>query len=162
VESGGELSGAFSEIAVEGLAPGAEFEPTVASGAVTLTSLVDAVALPTVSLKAKTKLKEKKKGGLAVTFKRTGDLSQPLLVEYRVGGTATNGVDYQELPGAIEIPAGKRAAKLLVAPVADGRFEPAETIEIEVLPGAGYTPALVSSATVELASVEKRAKKARR
>jgi T5SS/PEP-CTERM-associated repeat protein len=154
IEAGGTVSGAFSEVAVEGLAPDAEFETTVADGAVTLTSLTDAVALPAVSVKAKRTLKEKKKRGAALTFKRTGDLAEALVVAYRVGGTATNGVDYRELSGAVEIPAGKRTAKVAIVPVRDGLAEPDETIEIETLPGEGYALGLASSATVALASAE--------
>jgi hypothetical protein len=100
-----------------------------------------------VSLKAKPLLAERKaKKGTKVTFRRAGDASQPLLVRYAVGGTARNGFDYERLPGAIEIPAGRRSAKLVVRPFRDGAFEETETIELEVLPGDGYAAGLLAQA----------------
>jgi hypothetical protein len=84
-----------------------------------------------VKLKAKTKLSEKKaKSGLTVTFSRAGDVSQPLLVHYDLRGSARNALDYAALPRAIEIPARKKSAKLLVRPFRDDAGEPTETLEI--------------------------------
>ena len=150
VEAAGDVIGQFAEVVVQGLAPGALFEGSVQNGVLALTSLTDAVALPAVSLKAKVKLKESKKKGGTVTFKRTGDTSQALVVEYQVGGTATNGIDYQQLAGAVEIPAGRKSAKVRLLPFRDGLAEATETIEIEILPGDGYAPALATQAAINL------------
>ena len=51
------------------------------------------------------------------TIQRTGDTGQPLVVNYRVSGTATNGVDYARLSGAVTIPAGQLSSQIEVAPV---------------------------------------------
>lgn len=51
------------------------------------------------------------------TVQRTGDTAQPLAVNYRVSGTATNGVDCQRLSGAVTIPAGQSATQIEVTPV---------------------------------------------
>jgi hypothetical protein len=112
------------------------------------------VALPTVSMTAKTVLKEKKKGGLKVKLVRDGDTSAPLLVSYAIRGTARNGIDYDLLPGTIEIPAGKRAAKITIRPRRDALVEGPETIELELLPGSDYTPSLFSEVAIELTSAD--------
>jgi hypothetical protein len=155
LEVGGTLTGDFSEVVVQGLVPGSfGFDPAVQNGLLTLTSTTDAVALPAVQLTGKSKLKEKKKG-LKLSLSREGDTSAPLLVSYRVGGTATNGVDYELLPGTFEIPARKKSGKLVVKPRRDGTVEAPETIEIELLPGEGYSVGLFSKLTVQLTSADR-------
>jgi hypothetical protein len=128
------------------------FEPTVQDGLRTLTSTTDAVALPAVQLTGNSKLKEKR---LKLSLSREGDLSAALPVSYRVGGIATNGVDYELLPGTFEISARKEVGKLLVKPRRHGTVEAPETIEIELLPGEGYSVGLFSKVTLELTSADK-------
>jgi T5SS/PEP-CTERM-associated repeat protein len=151
----GSVTGSFAEVRVRGLAPGAQFAQDLANGKLMLTALNDATALPAVSVKARRKLKETKAKGTKVKLIRSGDTSQPLLVSYALHGSATNGIDYLELPGTIEIPAGKRSAKLLVLPFDDGIPDGGETVEIEILPGDDYAPGLVSRTTIELAEKKK-------
>ena len=54
--------------------------------------------------------------------RRFGDTNSDLAVEYGIGGTATNGVDYATLPGTIVIPAGKRFALVPVVPLKDADY----------------------------------------
>jgi hypothetical protein len=145
----GQTTGAFENVIVRGLAPGAAFEQSFAGGELALTALNDAVALPTVGFKAKTQVAEGKKG-LKLTVSRSGDTTQALTVRYAIDGSAQNGVDYQTLSGEVEIPARKKSAKLLLRPIADGIAEGAETIELEVLPGDDYTPSLAGELEIEL------------
>jgi T5SS/PEP-CTERM-associated repeat protein len=152
----GSVTGSFAEVRVRGLAPGANFAQDLANGKLMLTALNDATALPAVSVKARRKLKETKARGTKVKLTRSGDTSQPLVVSYALHGSATNGVDYRELPGTLEIPAGKRSAKLLVVPFDDGVPDGGETVEIEILPGDDYSPSLTSRATIELAEKKKK------
>lgn len=56
------------------------------------------------------------------------DTNEPLVVEYAISGSAVNGVDYQELPGVVTIPAGRPAAEIVVLPVDDKIVEPTETV----------------------------------
>ena len=56
------------------------------------------------------------------------DLSQPLTVHYRVGGTASNGVDYRALSGAVIIPANAMSAPIDVEPLDDNLIEGAESV----------------------------------
>lgn len=51
------------------------------------------------------------------SVQRTGDTGQALTVNYRLGGTATNGADYQRLSGTVIIPAGQSAVPIQVAPI---------------------------------------------
>src|ERR1039458_159562 len=53
----------------------------------------------------------------AFMIQRTGDTGQTLVVNYRISGTATNGVDYQRLSGTVTIPAGQSAAQIEVTPI---------------------------------------------
>lgn len=61
---------------------------------------------------------------------RTGSTDHGLKVWYRVGGTAANGVDYDELSGMVEIPAGESSAPLIINPVDDQESEGDETVII--------------------------------
>ncbi|MHB8522061.1 MAG: S8 family serine peptidase [Limisphaerales bacterium] len=53
------------------------------------------------------------------TFGRTGNTSAALTVHYTLSGTATNGVDYQDLTNSTTIPAGAATATLTVTPLDD-------------------------------------------
>src|ERR1035437_9279941 len=53
----------------------------------------------------------------AFMIQRTGDTGPALVVNYRISGTATNGVDYQRLSGTGTIPAGQSAAQIEVTPI---------------------------------------------
>jgi len=65
--------------------------------------------------------------------KRTGPTNNALKVFYRLGGTALNGVDYEELPNSVEIPAGSHHAPVVVKPIDDSLVEPTETIVIALV-----------------------------
>jgi hypothetical protein len=162
LDVGGTVSGGFANVVARGVA-GAAFDQSLQNGVLTLTSLTDAEPLPVVNLKGKTTLSEaSSKKGLAVSLTRGGDRSQPLLVHYDLRGTARNALDYEALPGAIEIPAGKKSTKLLIRPIADGAGEPAESIEIELLPGDGFALGLSSKLEIALADEVAKTKKKRR
>jgi len=47
---------------------------------------------------------------------RAGPTNSDLAVDYSIGGTATNGVDYAALPGVATIPAGQREALITIIP----------------------------------------------
>jgi hypothetical protein len=70
--------------------------------------------------------------------RRHGPTNDALSVWYAVRGTASNGVDYAELPGIVTIPAGRRAAEVIIVPVDDGLPERHETVVLGlVLPPVG-------------------------
>ncbi|GEM_PF-332376 len=60
--------------------------------------------------------------------KRTGPTDAPLTVFYDLGGTATNGEDYNELSGRVTIPEGRRSAVISVIPIDDEIHERVETV----------------------------------
>lgn len=147
----GAVSGNVSNVVIGGLEPAtANFSPDLQNGVLTVTAQNDTVALPVVALaKVPKRLPETSKIG-AFILKRTGVLTQPLTVNYEVKGTATNGTDYQQLPGTATFPAGKNILKVSMIPVDDFERESAETIEIKIQPGDGYTPSLKSKAVIAL------------
>ena len=84
-----------------------------------------------------------------------GDLSQPLTVFYDVTGTATNGSDYNTLPGSITIGANVTSATITLVPVPDNARE---STEAAILSLTAQQPYLVDpkkdSGTVTIADVE--------
>jgi T5SS/PEP-CTERM-associated repeat protein len=145
----GTVTGAFDEVEIAGLAPGAAFASEIVNGALVLTSLTDAEPLPYVNLAGKPLLLESKKAA-KLKLTRSGDTTASLTVAYTVGGTAESGVDFVALPGTIQFPARKKSVTLLVQPIADGFAEGSETIEITLAPDASFAPGLASELTLEL------------
>jgi len=71
------------------------------------------------------------------TVWRTGSTGTPLFVSYAVGGTASNGVDYFFLPGAVTIPEGASSATIEVVPIDDPDDVPSvltKTVELTLQP----------------------------
>ena len=73
--------------------------------------------LPTVSVVARATLAVEGGPNGKLVVRRTGDLSVPLTIRYKVKGTAKAGVDYKPLPGTVTIPAGVAASKIKVRPI---------------------------------------------
>lgn len=55
-----------------------------------------------------------------ITVSRSGDATDAVTVNYSVGGTASNGVDYAGLPGNVTIPAGAAYALVPIVPIDHG------------------------------------------
>lgn len=64
------------------------------------------------------------------TVHRFGETNDDVTVNYDIGGTASNGVDYVALPGYVTVPAGERAAFITVVPVDN---DPPEVIKTVIL-----------------------------
>src|SRR5439155_221278 len=77
-------------------------------------------------------LGDSKSRALIFRVTRTGPTDFDLPVSYRVGGTAQNGVDYDELSGRIVIPVGASEATILTYARFDGISEGDETVEIAI------------------------------
>jgi len=77
-----------------------------------------------------------------LVVRRHGPTNDALVVHYHVRGTASNGVDYAGLPGFVTIPAGRRAAEIIIVPVEDNLPERLETIVLELAwwPGGRDVP----------------------
>ena len=88
--------------------------------------------LPKVSITA-----DQNGDAFAITSNVT--LDEPLLVPYTIGGTATNGVDYQLLSGDVIIPSGSNSATVAVTPIAD-QAGGSHTVTLTLASGSDYTP----------------------
>ena len=85
------------------------------------------------------------------TLTRTGDSSSALTVNYSVGGSATNGLDYPPLLGTATIPAGTGSIKIPLQPFPDTTVEPNETVILTLATGLGYTIGSSATANVTIA-----------
>ncbi len=74
------------------------------------------------------------------TVHRTGPTSEALEVYYDVQGTASNGVDYRELPRRVTLPVGQSSAVVAVEPIDDASVEGTETVILQLLPVPVLTP----------------------
>jgi len=76
---------------------------------------------------------------LVYTFTRDGSLTNPLTVNYTIGGTATNGIDYATLGTSVTFAAGSATATVTVDPTADLIIEDNETVSLTLASNAAYT-----------------------
>jgi Calcineurin-like phosphoesterase/CARDB/Calx-beta domain len=81
---------------------------------------------------------------------RTGNTDTPLTVNYTIGGTASNGSDYESLPTSVTIPLGSSTASITVTPIDDTLPEANETVLVRLAFHASYIIGASSSATVAI------------
>ena len=89
----------------------------------------------------------------AFVVRREGPTNEAVTVRYHIGGTASNGVDYVELPGEVTVPAGARGARITVSPLEDGLVEGIETVVLELALPGGEPPAYVLGAARRAAAI---------
>ena len=70
--------------------------------------------------------------------RRDGPTNSALAVEYEIGGSASNGVDYATLAGTVTIEAGRRTARIAVVPIDDARAEGLESVKLTVKASEDY------------------------
>lgn len=89
-----------------------------------------------------------KESGINMIFsvRRVGSTLGTLTVNYSIGGTATNGRDYNTLSGTVTILAPNDTAGIPVSIINDTLPEPDETVILTLLPSPDYTIGLQSSA----------------
>jgi hypothetical protein len=75
------------------------------------------------------------------TVTRTGSTASDLTVNYTIGGTASNGVDYLTLSGSVLIPALSSSATITVTPIDDALSEPTETVVLTLVKQPGFITA---------------------
>jgi len=85
-----------------------------------------------------------------IQVSRTGKLDTDLLVAYKAGGSATEGVDYQKLSGKVKIPGGKSSSTIVIRPIENTSHESPETVTITLLPGEPYSIGQPGKATVRI------------
>jgi hypothetical protein len=85
------------------------------------------------------------------TISRTGGLDEPLIVNTRMGGTATPGTDYARLStSAITIPSGAGSVNVTIAPVDDASAEGTETAVMSLSSSPSTYLMLNASATIAI------------
>ncbi|NCS09601.1 MAG: endo-1,3-1,4-beta-glycanase ExsH, partial [Microcystis aeruginosa G13-07] len=84
---------------------------------------------------------------LVYTFTRSGVTTNPLTVNYTIGGTATNGTDYTSIPTSVTFAANSATATVTVDPTADTTVEPDETVALTLATGTGYTVGTTTAVT---------------
>jgi hypothetical protein len=82
---------------------------------------------------------------------RAGSTAAALTVTYTLGGTATNGVDYEMLSLTVTFTAGSATADVVVTPLVDAVREGIETVIITLIDGAAYDLATPATATATIA-----------
>jgi hypothetical protein len=93
---------------------------------------------------------EGKKDPADFVITRTGDVSAGLTVFYNVGGTATNGKDYKELPGEVTIPAGEDSVIIQIFALADRETEGTETVILTLIDKPEYDLGDPKEATIRI------------
>jgi len=118
----------------------------------------DADVFPTVTIYA-TDAHASETGSDPGTFtvKRSGSTNFPLAVFFHLSGTASNGVDYEQLVGSVQIPAGSLDASFIIKPIDDILAEGDEAV-VAQLTGSplacatcGYDIGVPSNAVVVIA-----------
>ncbi|AFY28282.1 Calx-beta domain-containing protein [Cyanobium gracile] len=100
----------------------------------------DLTQLPVITLEvAPASVLENGAGNITYTFTRTGATTNPLTVNYTIGGTATNGADYGTIPASVTFAAGSATATVTVDPTADSILEPNETVSLTLTSNAAYS-----------------------
>ena len=118
--------------------------PDAATGTITN----DDVILPSITLAVSpSSVTEDGTSNLIYIFIRTGDTTNPLTVNYSIGGTATNGTDYTLLPTTVIFEANSAIATVTVDPTADTIVESDETVILTLAAGTGYTVGTPNAAT---------------
>lgn len=115
---------------------------TISGGSGTV-SIIDAAP---VSLAVKN-VREDSGSSLVYYFTRAGATTSALTVNYTIGGTAVNGVDYQTIGNSITFAPGESIKTLNITPIADTIGEFDETIEIHIDSGSGYSAGTNSTGT---------------
>jgi Subtilase family/Calx-beta domain len=108
------------------------------------------VSQPQLSIVASKNLAWENGQAGSFTVTRTGDLSGSLSFNYRLTGTATNGVDYQLLGEAGTFAAGQSTAQISVMAIDDAVAESGETVKISLAIGNGYQLASNHGATLAI------------
>jgi N-acetylneuraminic acid mutarotase len=79
-----------------------------------------------------------------------GDLTKAITLSYLIGGSATNGVDYAAISGAIVMPANATSINVTVTPADDAIAEAVETVTMTLFATNDYGIGNTSAATIRI------------
>ena len=82
-------------------------------------------------------------GEAVISFSLEDPVPSDTIITYTIGGTATNGTDYNNLSGNIQFNAGEDSTAIVIIPILDGITEGDETIEIIIQTSACGTDTIV-------------------
>ncbi len=130
-------------------------QATAAPVNILVSNTVSSLGLPTVAVVANPATAVIGTANDAVlTFVRTGDTTQPLTVNFALGGTAAQGTDYHttsgDMPVSVTIPAGYSQANLTIVGVSNSTGANPETATFTLTPSAAYTIGSPDSATITI------------
>jgi hypothetical protein len=74
------------------------------------------------------------------TVHRFGETNDAVAVNYSIGGTASNGVDYVALPGYVTVPAGERSALITIVPIDHDPPDVIKTVILTLDPSTNTPP----------------------
>src|SRR5204862_2609844 len=76
----------------------------------------------------------------AFTVSRSGgtNANLDLLVNYSIGGSASNGVDYVQIPNSVTIPGGASSSTVNIVPIDDTLVEGTETVILSLQTNSAY------------------------
>lgn len=115
------------------------------------TTLAPPKTAPKVSVTGRGLANERTLTPAYFTFRRTGDLTQPLAIFFALSGTAIAGVDYDSPGTSATFAAGAASVEIAIKPRADAIPEPVEKVIVTLLASANYQ--LVPGASVAQRSI---------
>jgi hypothetical protein len=149
VSSAGDVNGdGFADLIIG--ARGADSNGNLSSGQSYV--VFGRATLPVISLSVSPdRVAEDGTRNLVYTFTRNGSLTNPLTVNYTIGGTASNGTDYVLIGTSVTFAANATTAKVIVNPLPDTTLEANETVSLTLANGSNYivgTPAAVTATII--------------
>jgi hypothetical protein len=124
---------------------------TATSGGLTDAATIEVASDNVVSIVALDRfLRENEAVPSTVRISRTGNTGSPLTVPLSLGGEATNGVDFQNLPSSVTLPGGASSFDLSVTVIDDSDAEGREWVYITLQPSTVYAlgPGAVASVAI--------------
>ena len=145
-----------NETVIVTIQPSANY--TVGSPSVATVNITDDDVAISVSIVANLpNAAEPSTNGQFTVTRTSGSAAQnalPYTINLGIGGTATNGTDYQTIANTVTILANQTTATIDVTVIDDSVLEGNETVVLTVLAGTGYVVGAPSSATVTIADDE--------
>jgi subtilisin family serine protease len=106
--------------------------------------------LPTINLTAIDPIASEDYNQGVFRLTRTGVTNNSLQVNYRITGTATNGIDYEQLSGVAIFSPGSNTTTIVVKPIDDLIFEGNETVKLNLVNQSNYIVGKDKQATVTI------------
>lgn len=106
------------------------------------------VVIPTINISTVDAVAAEPHNNSTFTITRTGATSAALTANYTISGTATNGVDYTNLPLSINIPAGLSSQNINLSVLDDLLVEGGEAVTLTLSLNSSYILGTNTSATV--------------